>query len=137
MNQAASGQLPTPPNGIPHLSSPDNLPPGTTEDPSQLPQQGGNLGYLRELWHAVQTQNVSMNDALLALSQRGLDSAPPPGMSLGPQAPPNTPPPAMSPGPQAPPNTPPPAMSPGPQAPPNAPLPAGPQPPTPTPRPTP
>ncbi len=47
------------------------------------------LTYLRELWHAMQTQEVSGSDALLLLTQRGMDAnaAPPPGMPAGPQAP--------------------------------------------------
>jgi resuscitation-promoting factor RpfA len=66
-NQATSGQLP---DGIPHLASPDNLPSGTTMDQSQLPNQGPNVGYLKELWHAIQTQDITGKDALLALTQR-------------------------------------------------------------------
>ena len=31
-NQAVSGQLPAP-EGVPHLASPDNLPPGTSDEP--------------------------------------------------------------------------------------------------------
>jgi hypothetical protein len=73
---------------MPHLSSPDNLPPGTTD----TPVGGGQprtLGYLRDLWHAVQTQEVSGKGALLLLSQRPLDanSAPPQGMSSNPAPP--------------------------------------------------
>ena len=46
------------------------------------------MSYLRELWHAYQTQEVSGGDALLLLTQRPMDatSAPPPGMPAGPQA---------------------------------------------------
>ena len=62
----AAGQLQ---DGVPHLSSPDNPPPGTTNDP-EGPQSGPNVSYLKELWHAVQTQQISRNDALLALTQR-------------------------------------------------------------------
>jgi hypothetical protein len=82
-NQAASGQLP---QEVPHLSSPTNLPPGTTDAP---PPQGRNMSYLKELWHAIQTQNISTNDAILALAQRPMDpnAAPPPGLAPGPQAP--------------------------------------------------
>jgi hypothetical protein len=85
---ASAGALPTPPDGMPHLSSPDNLPPGTTD----TPVGGGQprtLGYLRDLWHAVQTQEVSGKGALLLLSQRPLDanSAPPQGMSSNPAPP--------------------------------------------------
>ncbi|CAN5228084.1 hypothetical protein BH09ACT8_BH09ACT8_24710 [soil metagenome] len=74
------------PEGVPHLPSPDNLPPGTTEVPTD-PQQGHGMSYLRDLWHAVQTQNVSGSDALLLLTQRPMDAnaTPPMGMSSGPQ----------------------------------------------------
>jgi hypothetical protein len=52
------------------------------------------MSYLKELWHAVQTQEVSGKDALLLLTQRPLDSAPPPGMSPNPAPPlPEAPPP--------------------------------------------
>ncbi len=72
---------------VPHLASPENLPPGTVDDP--LAPSQPRLTYLRELWHAMQTQEVSGSDALLLLTQRGLDAnaAPPPGMPAGPQAP--------------------------------------------------
>ena len=51
------------------------------------------MSYLRELWHAYQTQEVSGGDALLLLTQRPMDatSAPPPGMAVGPQAAPIAP----------------------------------------------
>ncbi|EHB58069.1 Transglycosylase-like domain protein [Mycolicibacterium rhodesiae JS60] len=65
-----AGQLP---DGIPHLMSPENLPPGTSDQP-EGPQDGPNLTYLKELWHAVQTQQVSRGDALLALTQRPLNT---------------------------------------------------------------
>lgn len=72
--------------GTPHLASPDNLPPGTSEVPVG-PPQGRNLSYLREIWHAMQTQDVSFNEALFLLAQRPLDSgaAPPAGLAPGPQ----------------------------------------------------
>ncbi|MCB9438694.1 MAG: transglycosylase family protein [Mycolicibacterium sp.] len=57
--------------GVPHLSSPQNLPPGTTTEPG-TDSAHPNLTYVRELWHAVQTQEISGNDMLLALSQRSL-----------------------------------------------------------------
>ena len=87
--QAATSDLPVPPDGVPHLSSPENLPPGTTD----TPPDGGQprtLGYLRDLWNAVQTQEVSGRDALLLLTQRPLNpnAAPPPGMSANPTPPP-------------------------------------------------
>ena len=83
--EAAAGALPTPPDGMQHLSSPENLPPGTTDAPA--PQGGGS--YLRDLWHAYQTQEISGRDALLLLSQRPMDpaAAPPPGMPANPTPP--------------------------------------------------
>jgi len=85
-----------PPEAVPHLPSPENLPPGTVDDPVAPSQP--RLTYLRELWHAVQTQEVSGSDALLLLTQRPLDAnaAPPPGVAPGPQPPlpPPAPPPA-------------------------------------------
>ena len=81
--QATAGDLPTPPDGMPHLSSPENLPPGTTDTP---PDGDQSLGYLRDIWHAYQTQEVSGRDALLLLTQRPMSAnpAPPPGMSANP-----------------------------------------------------
>ncbi|TGD84996.1 dopamine receptor D4 [Mycolicibacterium sp. CH28] len=72
------------PVAVPHLSSPDNLPPGTTDTPPE-----GRLNYLRDLWHAIRTQDVSGSDALLLLAQRPLDAnaTPPPGMAAGPTGP--------------------------------------------------
>jgi len=61
------------PDGVQHLSSPGNPPPGTTDDPVG-PQSGPNVTYLKELWHAIQTQQVSKGDALLALTQRPLNT---------------------------------------------------------------
>ena len=86
--QAAPGPDPAPPAEVPHLSSPENLPPGTTDDPTE-PPQGAGVSYLRDLWHAVQTQEISGRDALLLLTQRPLDSnaVPPNGLAAGPQAP--------------------------------------------------
>ena len=66
----AAGQQP---DGIPHLTSPDNPPPGTSTEPVG-PQSGPNVSYLKELWHAVQTQEISKNDALMALAQQGVAS---------------------------------------------------------------
>ncbi|TRW82457.1 hypothetical protein FK535_13825 [Mycolicibacterium sp. 018/SC-01/001] len=70
------------PEGVPHLSSPENLPPGTTETPA--PQT--RLSYLRDLWHSMQTQEVSGSDALLLLTQRPMSATP--GMQPTPPAPP-------------------------------------------------
>lgn len=70
-------------DGVPHLPSPDNLPPGTTDTPPQT----RNLGYLREIWHAMQTQDVTMGDALLLLAQRPMSSNAGPGQSATPSGP--------------------------------------------------
>jgi hypothetical protein len=103
--QATAGDLPTPPDGMPHLSSPENLPPGTTD----TPLDGGQpLGYLRDIWHAYQTQEVSGRDALLLLTQRPMSAnpAPPPGMAANPTPPvaadPAAPPPPAAPEPAPP-----------------------------------
>ena len=57
-----------PADGVPHLPSPDNLPPGTT----QAAPEGPNVSYLRYLWQAVHTPGVTMSDALLLIAQRPL-----------------------------------------------------------------
>ncbi|MCW2649829.1 MAG: hypothetical protein QOE41_1699 [Mycobacterium sp.] len=86
----AEPDIPSPPaaaDGVPHLSSPENLPPGTADAPAGPPEAHG-LSYLRELWHAVQTQDISGKDAaILLLTQRPMDpnAAPPPGVAAGPQ----------------------------------------------------
>ena len=79
---------PPPPAEVPHLSSPENLPPGTSAVPLD-PPQGRGTSYLRDLWHAVQTQDISGKDALLLLTQRPLDpnAVPTNGLPAGPQAP--------------------------------------------------
>lgn len=72
-NVVASDQSAQLPDGVPHLTSPENLPPGTTDAPTG-PQEGPNVSYLKELWHAVQTQEISRGDALLALTQRPMNT---------------------------------------------------------------
>ena len=101
--QAAGADPALPPEAVPHLPSPEHLPPGTVDDPV-VPSQP-RLTYLRELWHAMQTQEVSGSDALLLLTQRPMNAnaAPPPGVPAGPQAPlPPAPPPSELPAPPAP-----------------------------------
>jgi hypothetical protein len=104
-NQAVTdpaAALPAPPDGIQHLASPDNLPPDTTTtDPAEPQQlgQGPNMTYLREIWHAIKTQDVSGKDALLALTQRPLTTpdtpgGPPPNLPVAPADPAAPPPPA-------------------------------------------
>jgi hypothetical protein len=77
----------TPPNGVPHLSSPENLPPGTTDTPPD--NSGHGMSYLRDIWHAYQTQEVDGKGALLLLTQRPMNAnaAPPPGMPANPTPP--------------------------------------------------
>ena len=91
-NEAISGQLPLPADGVPHLISPENLAPGTTMDPNALPNESANVSYLRQIWDAVQSQQISGRDALLAMAtQRSLTgTAPelPPGAVIAPPAPP-------------------------------------------------
>lgn len=70
-------------DGVPHLPSPGNLPPGTTDAPTQT----RNMGYLRDIWHAIQTQDVTMGDALLLLAQRPMTATAGPGQSAAPSGP--------------------------------------------------
>jgi hypothetical protein len=60
----------TPPDGVSHLPSPENLPPGTTQTAPEHPR----LGYLREIWQAVRGKDVSASEALLLLAQRPGDA---------------------------------------------------------------
>lgn len=60
----------TPADGVSHLPNLGSLPPGTTE----IAPEPRTLGYLRDLFHAVRTDDVTMKDALLLLAQRPLDS---------------------------------------------------------------
>ncbi len=73
--------------GVPHLLSPENLPPGTSDAPVAPSQP--RLTYLQDLWHAMQTQEISGSDALLLLTQRPMvaNATPPQGIPAGPQAP--------------------------------------------------
>ena len=68
-------------DGVQHLSSPDNLPPGTTAD--QPVSSSPNVSYLKELWHAVQNQEISRSDALVALAQRPMTTPVTNGPNLG------------------------------------------------------
>lgn len=69
-------------DGVQHLSSPDNLPPGTTAD-QPVTSTGPNVSYLKELWHAVQSQQISRSDALVALAQRPMTTPVTNGPNLG------------------------------------------------------
>jgi hypothetical protein len=79
-------QAPT--DGVPHLASPEALPPGSTLDPTVM--AGGespNVSYLKDLWHAVQNQELSGKEALLlGISQRNLNT-PIPAQAPGPNVP--------------------------------------------------
>ncbi|MGE0220908.1 MAG: transglycosylase, partial [Mycolicibacterium sp.] len=77
-NQVVSGEVPVPVE-VPHLASPDNLPPGTTVNPALVPNESPNVTYLKDIWHAIQTQEISGKDALLALTQRPLTTPDTPG----------------------------------------------------------
>ena len=81
---AAAAVSTAPADGVPHLPSPDNLPPGTTQD---VPE-GPKMSYLRYLWQAVQTPGVTMGDALMLIAQRPMDAkSAPPSSTTGPVAP--------------------------------------------------
>ena len=99
--------------GVPHLSSPDNLPPGTGAVPAQ--PSGSGLGYLRDLWHAYQTQEVNGAGVLLLLSQRPMSNGARAPIPIG--APPEATPPE-APAPEAPAPPEPAAPEAAPQAPP-------------------
>lgn len=85
---AQAAPAPPAPEGVPHLASPEALPPGSTMDPSVM--AGGespNVSYLRDLWHAVQNQELSGKEALLlGISQRNLNT-PIPAQAPGPNVP--------------------------------------------------
>lgn len=79
--------LPVPPEGVPHLPSPDALPPGSTMDPSVMGDESPNVSYLKDLWHAVQNQEISGKEALLlGVAQRGMNT-PYPDQAPGPTVP--------------------------------------------------
>lgn len=90
MQAAPVPEVPVPaaPEGVPHLPSPDALPPGSTMDPSVMAgSESPNVSYLRDLWHAVQNQELSGKEALLlGISQRNLNT-PIPAQAPGPNVP--------------------------------------------------
>ena len=76
-----------PPAGTPHLAAPDALPPGTTMDPNAVPAESPNVSYLKDLWQAVQTHEISGKEALImGLAQRGMNT-PIPAQAPGPNVP--------------------------------------------------
>jgi hypothetical protein len=89
-NQAMTdpaGALPAPPNGVQHLPSPDNLPPGSTMDPAATAGDSPNVSYLKDLWQAVQSHDISGKEALImGLGQRGMNT-PYPDQAPGPNVP--------------------------------------------------
>ncbi|OBG86438.1 hypothetical protein A5699_21875 [Mycobacterium sp. E802] len=92
---AVAADQPAPaPEGVPHLASPEALPPGSTMDPTGQGTETPNLSYLKDLWHAVQNQEISGKEALiLGLAQRGMNTPVPnqiqgPNVPLSPGAPP-------------------------------------------------
>ncbi|WP_395311554.1 hypothetical protein V4U86_12720 [Mycobacterium sp. AMU20-3851] len=98
---APAGTVAAPAEGVPHLPSPDALPPGATMDPSVMAgAESPNVSYLRDLWHAVQNQELSGKEALLlGISQRSLNTpippqAPGPHVPVSPAVPAPVPPPA-------------------------------------------
>ncbi|MDT5208283.1 MAG: resuscitation-promoting factor RpfA [Mycobacterium sp.] len=115
-NQATTdpaAALPVLPDGVPHLASPDSLPPGSTMDQdANSADDSPNVSYLKDLWQAVQSHDISGKEALImGLSQRGMNTpypqqAPGPNVPITPGAPadPAAPPP---PAPDAPPILPP------------------------------
>jgi resuscitation-promoting factor RpfA len=122
-NQAVSGDLPiTPPDGMPHLASPDAPPPGSTMDPSVAGDDSPNVSYLKDLWQAVQNHDISGKEALvMGLAQRGMntpypDQAPGPNVPLAPADPAAPPPAADAPLPPAPAPAPAPLLPPPPGA---------------------
>lgn len=102
-NQAVTDGVPAvPPNGTPHLASPDALPPGSTLDPAAAGTDGPNTSYLKDLWQAVQNHDISGKDALLmGLAQRGMNT-PYPDQAGGPNVPVAPGDPALPPAPGAP-----------------------------------
>ncbi len=83
---AADPPVPAAPAAVPHLSSPENLPPGTTNTPIN---EGPRTSYLRGIWTAIHSQDITWRDGLLMLAQRPMDpgATPPHGIPAGPQAP--------------------------------------------------
>ena len=61
-----------PPDGVPHLTTPDHLPPGTTQQPTQ--STGSTTAYLKDIWNAVRNQDVTMSEALVLIAQRPMGS---------------------------------------------------------------
>lgn len=67
--EAAAVPAITPADGAQHLPSPDSLPPGTTQEAPSHP----TVGFLRDIWHALRSGEVSGTDALMLLGTRPVD----------------------------------------------------------------
>lgn len=61
----------TPDDGVPHLPAPDALPPGTTQEQTR---NSSTRGYLKDVWEAVRSGDVTTGEALLLIAQRPMDS---------------------------------------------------------------
>jgi hypothetical protein len=85
VQSADTGAATLPPNGMPHLASPDALPPGSTMVPQD--NDSPNVSYLKDLWQAVQDHEISAKEALvMGLAQRGMNT-PYPDQAPGPNVP--------------------------------------------------
>jgi hypothetical protein len=75
-----------PPAPVPHLSSPENLPPGTSDSPDPDQRSPGGA-YAHSIWEAIQNHDISWRQGLVLLAQRPMNAnaTPPPGLSAGPQ----------------------------------------------------
>jgi hypothetical protein len=94
---AAALPVAVPADGVPHLPSPANLPPGTTTDPGAMGGDSPNVSYLKDLWQAVQNHDINGKEALImGLSQRGMNT-PYPDQAPGPNVPTTPAPPAAAP----------------------------------------
>ncbi len=83
------------PGPVPHLYNPNNLPPGTSATPVDGTESAG-VSYARQVWEAIQDNDISWGQGLILLAQRPMDpnATPPPGVAAGPQqSGPNPPPP--------------------------------------------
>ncbi|MDF2827159.1 MAG: transglycosylase-like protein [Mycobacterium sp.] len=86
--QPVNAEVPAPPaEGVPHLASPEALPPGSTLDPTVQGTESPNASYIKDLWQAVQSQEISGKEALImGLAQRGMNT-PYPEQAAGPNVP--------------------------------------------------
>ena len=57
-----------PADGVPHLPSPENLPPGTTT--ASTAPTNPNVSYLKDVWRAIQNDEIDRSGLLMALAQR-------------------------------------------------------------------